>query len=358
MINANICIATFYNGFSPKELVGISTAPIYLAHQLRKYFKNVDVISLRDQKSIESPLAYEVIQVTDPSTLKFYDLVFFASPGFPYEKFDEKNPDKYLDVLNNTRKFSILFHGETDRSLYPYMNTFLNHPNLSFFTFNCPGMSINFKDYLEVCDSWNYVSYCPILPSLDSIIEKARNKENILMSTSRWTTVKRVYEMVEMAEEFNKEGIRVYTAGAHQSYWYNLKMQELPKESFVDLDSYEPSQLPEILSKVKYHWNFLFQMKNMGVRTHRPRLEIATMEAFIEGCLPVVCEEFTPDWLGRDSAIRVSYKNYKEIPHILGGMTDSERFERLKILYDRIQENVIDHYNEFSNFVSEKIEVQ
>lgn len=336
MYDIKLCVCTFHNGFSPNDIGGVSSAPIYLSDQLKRYFSDVDLITLRATKDYLSPLANSVIYSNDPSVLDKYDFVIFTTPGLTYEKYNELTPNKYVDVLEHAKKFTFIFNEENDRKMYPYHQNFLHHPNLAFMTFNCPGMADIFSDYVEICGDHEYVSFSPIMPAKDVIIKKAKHKANKIMSTCRWTTSKRIYEYLSMSEEFVKNGIEVFAAGAHQSYWYNLKMAELPTNSYTDLDYFEPSQVPELLSDVKYHWNFLFQIRGMGLRTHQPRLEIATMEAIREGCLPVVCKEFTPDWLGLDSAIRLSKKDYTLIPDTLGKLSDSERLERVSCLYDLV----------------------
>lgn len=339
-----VCICTFHNGFAPNNIGGVSSAPIYLYEQLKEHFENIEIVALQSHKKHLSPIASVVRYVADPKELANYDFVIFATPGMTYEKYDESTPNKYIDILDNIKKFTIIFNEENDRKLYPYHMNFVTHSNLAFLTFNCPGMADTFEELLNIAGAYDYVSFCPALPSKDVILERARSKKNKIMSTCRWTTSKRIYEYLSMSEDFVNHGIEVYAAGAHQSYWYNLKMGELPTEFYTDLGYFEPSQLPDLLKDVKYHWNFLFQLRGMGLRSHRPRLEIATMEAFREGCLPVVCTEFTPDWLGENSAVRISKDIYTNLPVILGEMSDEERLDRMSNLYDLIQENVVRHY--------------
>ena len=350
-----LCICTLHNSFSPNEVGGGSSAPIYFYEQMKKYFDEIDMITLRDNKKYLSPIASEVKYHSDPSVLENYDFVIFTAPGLTYEKYDESNSNKYIDILNHTKKFAFMCHEENDRKLYPYHMNFLNHPNLAFVLFNCPGMAECFSDYVELAGDWEYVSFSPVLPSKAEILEKAMTKSNKIMSTCRWTTAKRVYEYLSMAEEFVNYGIEVFAAGAHQSYWYNLQMKEVPTEYYTDLDYFEPSQIPELLKDVKYHWNFLFLMKNMGHRNHNPRLEVATMEAIREGCLPVVCEESTPEWLGFDSAIRLSKHDYKDIPYILGHISDEERLARISRLYDLVEENITSHYKDIVDHIKKFI---
>ena len=75
------------------------------------------------------------------------------------------------------------------------------------------------------------------------------------------------------------------------------------------------------------------------------------MEAFREGCLPIICKEFTPEWVGEDSAIRISKDNYTDIPKILGTMSDEERMKRLSKFYDLVNENIIARYKDISDHI-------
>ena len=353
-----LAIVTFHNSFAPNDVGGGSSAPIYFYDQMKKYFTDIDIFTLNNHIKHKSPIASNVTYTDDYSVLDNYDFVIFTAPGLTYEKYDEKNPNKYIDILNHAREFAFMCHEENDRKLYPYYKNFLSHPNMTFILFNCPTMAtVTFPDYVEIAGDWEYVNYCPILPDKSVILERALHKNNKIMSTCRWTTSKRIYEYLSMTEDFLAKGIQVYAAGSHQSYWYNLKMDELPSKNYIDLGYYEPSQIPELLKDVKYHWNFLFQLRGMGQKTHQPRLEIATMEAFREGCLPVICKEFTPDWVGEDSAIRISKDNYTELPNILSSLSDEERIDRLSKFYDLVQDNIISHYKDIAEHIKEIVKV-
>lgn len=351
-----VCIVTFHNGFSANDIGGASSGPIYLRDQLKRYFEDIDLITLRDNKKDTSPIASGVRYEKDASVLDNYDFIIFTGPGLTYEKYDENTPDKYLDILSHAKKFTFICNEENDRKLYPYYKNFLEHKNIAFVTFNCPGMVNSFPDYVLTAKDWDYVSFSPELPNKEVILGRAKTKKNKIMSTCRWTTSKRVFEYLSMTEDFIKNGIEVYAAGAHQSYWYNLKMEELPSKNYIDLGFFEPSKIPELLKDVKYHWNFLFQLRSMGQKSHQPRIEIATMEAFREGCLPVICKEFTPDWLGEDSAVRLSKDDYTSIPEVLGHMSDEERLQRISLLYDLIQSNSIAHYEEYADRIKFYVE--
>lgn len=354
MFDLNVAVVTFHNGFSPNDIGGASSGPVYLRDQLSRHIKNVDFITLRNNKNYQSPIAADAKFVTDFEVLENYDFVIFTGPGLTYEKFDESTKGKYSSILDHAKRFTFICNEENDRKLYPYYEEFLYHPNIKFVTFNCPTMATKtFPDYVEAVGDWDHVILCPVMPDKEVVLERARRKQNKIMSTCRWTTSKRVLEYLTMAPEFIKNGIEVFAAGSHQSYWYNLEIGELPKDTYTDLGFFEPSQIPDLLSDVKYHWNFLFQKRGMGQKSHQPRLEIATMEAIREGCLPVICEEFTPEWVGYDSALRISKDDYLKIPEILGAMTDEERLNRISLLYDLLDIALVQNY-EFSHHIARK----
>lgn len=350
-----VAIATFHHGFGQKDVCGVAVAPVYLKEQLREYFDVVDLITFNPIDSSLSPLAGEANYSSDANILSKYDFVIFTAPGVPYEKYNEKFPHKYNEYLEAAKNFTIMFHDENDRKLHPYINDFLNHPNLSFLTFNCPGMANSFQDYVSIVGDFDYLILSPKLPPLEEILSKAKTKSNKIMSTSRWTTFKRIYEYLSMAPEFNRYGIDVYAAGAHSSYWYDLKMSELPKDSYTDLGYYEPSQLPDILKDVKYHWNFGYHARSKGNMTQNPRIELATLEALSEGCLPIICKEFTPYWLGDYAGIRMSKDDYTKIPEVLSGLSDEERYQRITEFYVRFTLNTEKRISEYSKHIEEAV---
>ena len=345
-----LCVCTFTKKFSP---TGIFSAPFYLTSQLRRYFKNVDLISLSSKEDYVSSI--DTIRCEkDPKVLEDYDFVVFSTPGFVQENPDSVPRNKYIDILKHAKKYTFVFNDEYDRSFYPFHQDFLSQDNLAFVTFNCPGMAEIFSDYLDFYNcEWEHIGLSPIMRSKSEILRKATLKSNKIMSTSRWSDCKRIVEFLQLARDFNKSGLDVYTAGSHLSHFYNMRVdKEVPKDTpYTDLGEFEPSQLPEILKDVKYHWNFLFQKRRMGLRTHMPRVELATLEALNEGCLPIVCSEFTPEWLGFDSAIRVSKDDYKCIPDIVRAIdiNSNERLDRVSLLYDRVEENITNRYSGYAD---------
>lgn len=104
-----------------------------------------------------------------------------------------------------------------------------------------------------------------------------------------------------------------------------------------DSGVYYPLQLPDLLNDKKYHWHMNYYKKSTYFE---PRLEVAMVEAFNEGCLPIVCKETTPEWVGESSALRFSKFNYRERSYILASMSDEERLSRLKNFYHLLRQYV------------------
>lgn len=350
---SKLAVCTFHVDVSPNNIGGVSFVPVYNTLNLRKYIGKVDTVSIRpDSPAEEETKLWADVKSGGLNTLKDYDYVIFQSLGLTYEKFDEKKPNKYKDMLDQLdKKFSVVINEENDRKIYPYHMDFLNHPNCEYIIFNCPGMATVFEDWIQIKPYKVFIPAPPLAPAED-IFAKIMHKKRKIMSTSRWTTSKRILEFVKMKKDFEDRGIQIATAGAHQSYWYALEMKEVMpngEPDWEDLDYFEPHQLPEILKDAMFHWDFLFQKKGMGLRTHQPRLELVTLEALNEGCLPVICEQFTPDWLGTESAVRLPKERLLDIPEVLSNIDKNQAHERIMRMYDLVQKNIFDTYEEFAS---------
>lgn len=347
-----LAICTFHSDVNLNNIGGVSFVPVYNTVNLRPYFDLVDTVSVRTASKTQDTLLWSEMLSGGLETLKNYDYVIFQSLGLTYEKYDIGKPDKYKNFLDELdRKFSVIINEENDRKIYPYHMDFINHPNCEYLIFNCPGMVSVFTDWIKI-KPYKVFLPAPPLAGLSEVLEKAsRKKEVRITSTSRWTTSKRIYEFVSMKSDFEAKGIQIATAGAHQSHWYMMEMANLMpdgKPDWEDIGYFEPHELPEILKSAMYHWNFLFQKKPMGLRTHQPRLELVTLEALNEGCLPVICEQFTPDWLGTNSAVRLPRENMKYIPDYLSLIDYDERLLRIERMYDLVRENIHETYRDFA----------
>lgn len=352
-----LAICTFHSDVNLKNIGGVSFVPVYNTINLRKYFNVVDTVSVRTKVKSEDTELWKDMLSGGVDTLRDYDYVIFQSLGLTYEKYDEKDPEKYKKMLDDLdRPFSVVVNEENDRKIYPYHMDFITHPNCQYIIFNCPGMTSVFQDWIEIRPAQVFLP-APPLATEEDIINKvynhtSRSDNPIIMSTSRWTTSKRILEFVRMKDDFERNGITLKTAGARQSHWYVLEMQEVMpngEPDWEDLGYFEPHQLPGILKEVTFHWNFLFQKKGMGLRTHQPRLELVTLEALNEGCLPVICSQFTPDWVGTDSAVRLPREELLTIPDVLGRTSKSGITERVLRMHKLVQENIFDTYDSFAS---------
>lgn len=358
--NNKICVCTFHNAVNFREIGGISTGPLYLHQHLSDYFETVDLISLRDTKN-EDEMFSNVKVTSNPEILNEYDFVIFMSPGLTHEKFNENKADTaYMDVLNTlTKKFAFIINEEADRKLYPYYKNFLNHPNMALVIFNSIGMEDTFQDFLEVCPNWTRLNFAPKLEPLETILERARTKDNVITSTAVWKHRKRQRELIESSENFVKHGIQVKIAGSHHSTFYVRSLQKdnlLENPNCTLLGYYTPSELPEIVKDAKFHYNFVYLKRELKTRIMKPRIEIATLECFNQGCLPVICSNTTPEWVGEDSAIRVPKTRFDELPEILSSLTDEEVENRLRKFYELVKINIHDQYEEFCQDIASTIE--
>ena len=125
----------------------------------------------------------------------------------------------------------------------------------------------------------------------NTITMKNFNKENLVISTCRATSTKRVIEFVSKAKKFSEIGYKVEVWGPESSYFYMKALKETNpgywehKGMFPDF-----SALDSVMGRAKYHWNCRSFRKKHIVS---PRFEIATIEALERGCIPIV-EKNTP----------------------------------------------------------------
>lgn len=341
-----ICICTFHNSIDANVVGGVTTGPIYLRDMLSEYFEQVDVVSLRIVTKNTDKMFENVLSTHDISVLNRYDFVIFMCPGLTYEKFDESIKDTaYMYMLNHMDcPFAFIVNEENDRKLYPYYMNFLTHKNMKLVIFNSENMNETFQDFLEICPNYLIFNFTPPLKPLEEILAKADTKENVITSTARWTDRKRILELANISKEFYDKGFTVNIAGAHQSPFYMIKMKEAYSDYWNDLGYYQPSELPKILENAAFHYNFVYLKRMTKNRIMVPRIEIATLEALNEGCLPVICADTTPDWVGTESAIRISSKEYDKLPEIVCSMSKEERIDRITNFYNLVKTHIHEYY--------------
>lgn len=379
-MSKKIGFITFHNDDSSNKVGGVVSGPLYMVNNLRKVVgAEVDflVVAETTRKGKIRNTAYDndvtdylsFFQGTpnhesDIEKLNSYDMIMFMTPGKTYEKYKEENEGQYTRVLDKlTVPFGFIVNEERDREIYPYHTEFTNHLGCKYILFNSEDMIADFKDFTEFGDkiALEFQFMTPLEP-LEDILEKARNKTNSVINTGRWVNRKRIVEYVQLAPKFTELGITPYLAGAKQNPFYSKQVDDLLKTeldhgvTYADkleyLGAYRPTkeELDNMLDDKKYHYNFVFLRVR---RKMYDRLEIATMEAFNRGCLPIVCEDTSPSWV--EGAIMMSKLDIEDIPRVLADISDEERIERIKVFYAAIKTHVESKYLNLFNSLFEKL---
>lgn len=352
-----IAIATFHNNMAENVIGGITTGPFYMKALLEKLDNEIEVEIVCLVKQLKTSCE-GVRYIDNPSELNEYDFVIFKTPGHQLEKFKEDLADtRYNYILEKLEvPFSFIVNEERDREIFPYYLQFANHPMMRFVMFNSIGMHEDFPDMYEHCGDYVEFNYAIFNNSLEEVLQKARNKtEKVITSTARWVPRKRVIELTDLAPRFVNNGFKVKVYGASQSYFTTIKIVDNNKEFWENKGYYKPDELPEVLKDAQYHYNFVFLKRKTKNRVMRDRIEIATFEALMEGCLPVLCKDTSPKWISDDSAVIIPSSELNDLPDILAGISDEERLERIKLFYNLAYENLIPNYQEIINKIKESV---
>ncbi|AMM44951.1 hypothetical protein SP15_153 [Bacillus phage SP-15] len=370
---------TFHNDYSSNKVGGVVSGPLYMVQNLRQVIgAEVDFLVVADstkrgkirnkayEEDVSSFLGFfegTKDHESDVELLNSYDLLMFMTPGKTYEKFKEEKVGQYKKVLDKlTVPFGFIVNEERDRDMYLYYTEFTDHPGCKYILYNSEDMAKDFEDFNQGGKVVAEFQFMTPLEPLNKILEKASNKTSSVINTGRWVNRKRIVEYVELAPKFAEVGIQPYLAGAKQNPFYSKQVDEmLETQYFQDktyqdyltyVGAYKPTkeELDGLLDDKMFHYNFVF------LRTKRKmynRLEIATMEAFNRGCLPIVCSETSPDWV--EGALSLSRDQLEEIPSIVAGISDAERIDRLTIFYKSIRDNVEAKYKDIFNNLFESL---
>ena len=392
-----VCILSFEESLGTKTLRGVFTTTKYLQDGLRSVGVDADLV-VYGRNKLNYPDSFDIVKhcrtLEDLSELKqIYDFVIYFTPGRSWEKFDSSDPEKYSLVLEAVGlPFTTIYHSEEYKTHQPYRMNFIQDRNCKFLIFISDGFKDIYADDLMSCGgNCVTVSMLPQLKPIEDILNKDKKKSIIL--TSAWTNFKRNREYFELVSQFKSLGLEPYSAGAPASIYYlneisddiiksieldideSTKGDELSRSRYFDYSimmgrrsqglpydkkrdtiphikgatiktqdggywydygAYYPDEIETILADKMYHWNMSGYKIN---KTYVPRLEIVTLEALNEGCLPIICKETTPDWIPEDSAIVFSKKDYKDRLGELN-LSDEERSLRIKRFYDTVQENL------------------
>lgn len=339
---------------------GLSVSAEYLANQFKEHFATVDLVYLGQEVV---PYGSQVLQTSDWRYLNQYTSIIFISPGLTNEKPSVQSQSFYEKISQVERPFSFVVHGERYTELHPYIDYFLDHPKFTYVIYNCEGLIQLFPEYTPLLKPPVVVPITPEMLDKSDILEKAKAKSSkTITATCRWIPRKRIFELLELSDKLYANGFQVNIEGAQSSTFYVKKIKDklitkgVTTHAHINKDKlgYTPEQLPNILKECMYHYNLVYSIK-FKEEIIQPRIELATLEAINEGCLPILSEETTPDWLGYDSAIRISKSQLKELPQILNRITEEERLARLSKLRDLVQVNILDKYESISQTIKELV---
>lgn len=350
-----IAIATFHNNMAENVVGGITTGPFYMKQMLQKMDPSLSVEIVCLVKKTKTS-CNGAVYIDDMSKLNDYDFIIFKTPGHQLEKFDENVAETRYDYLLKNLKtpFSFIVNEERDREVFPYYMQFCNHPMMRFVMFNSIGMHEDFPEMYEHCGEYVEFNYAIFNTPISEILNKAKMKEDkVVTSTARWVPRKRILELTDLAPKLQSFGFNVKIYGASQSYFTTIKIVENNKESWENRGYYRPDELSDVLKDAQYHYNFVFLKRKNKNRIMRNRLEIATFEALMEGCLPIICKDTSPDWVSPDSAVVVPSCKIDRIPEIISSISNSERLIRIKKFYDICWKNLSPNYVNILNKIKE-----
>lgn len=340
-----VALVTFHNDIGQFRVGGVATGPIYFKGVLSRYTGHDPDILVVGPQHKNSGFLDQVEFVTEnvPDRLNQYEFIIFNTPGFTYEDFDESRVGHAYDyVLNGLNTpFAFIVNEERDRYLYPYYMEFVEHPMLKFVLFNSIGMHEDFPEMYEKCGKWIEYNYMIPLDDIDTILKRFDQKDySKIISTARWTDRKRVAELAQMTPRLKELGFDVTIAGAAQNYFASRKVL-VNTECWTNRGYYTPDQLPEMLSDKAFHYNFVCTKRPRKNQIMRPRLELATYEAFNQGCLPIVCTQTSPDWVKNYCCVALDKDQLSDLPEILSKLTVGDMRVMMMNFMREIEINVV-----------------
>ena len=132
------------------------------------------------------------------------------------------------------------------------------------------------------------------------------------------------------------------------TYFYSKDILQTNVGCWTDLGSFMPSDLPDLLKDSKYHYDFVFVKRQNRNRRMRGRLELVTIEALMNGCVPVLCDQSVPTWIGSkgDSAIVLPKEDLCKLPDIISEISEEEYLLRVRNFYDEVKEYIWNKYGD------------
>lgn len=306
-----------WNASVKSKVNGTVTGALYARDGLRKLNIDTDIITLNKSG--------RTLKTNIPGALHFkyedldkleYDRLLFTLPGpgdYELSKSDFADHPVFDHYLNLKTPFMCWFQHETDRKAYskvfPYM---LNHKYFRGSIIIHEGMKSFVPD--------KPVVLCPVFPPIDeSFIPPPRKKRNLIITTCRLDWSKNPGWLMETSPVLKHMGYHVHIWGVQQGRGYYLRtikpcMDAMGDRFFKLRGSYSPVDVVDVMAPAKYHANFMW---TGGKSWHfMKRVELASVEALMNGCVPIYPHGTLPDWYPEDGGLFVDPEHYfGSIPH-------------------------------------------
>lgn len=222
------------------------------------------------------------------SELNKFDFVIFSSAGSNTDKKVQKSGLKpwWFEQLKSVNvPFAVQAHSELDEKDMVFKDEFFNHPMFRLF------LPIVHNIWENMPNGRTHAYLC----HKSTIERKNFTKRNLIVSTGRLTSTKRIKELVMKSPEIKEAGFLIDVYGPQSSYFYFKDLMLVNPGFWCYKGSFKNSEeiLDEVLGSAMYHWNV--RCFKRGKRKNiEPRLEIATVEALERGCIPIVHKDSTP----------------------------------------------------------------
>lgn len=277
MRKLRIALANIYSEpFGIKNTGGLITSSTKLASEDEQF---IPVTFGKPKKSHAEGWSYfESIE-----GLNDFDFVIFSSFGTISKHKPLLNAVSELWMLDVP--FAVQSHSELDERNKKFdHDLFTNHSKFRFW------MPIT-KNLYGVDPVQSELKY-PFLAHESSIKNVSTSvKKNVVASTSRLTTTKRIFELASLSEDLRGIGYETRSYGdTSGAFFYKRAIDDID-HCLKWCDGFTQDQLIRVLSEVKYHWNCRFY--KVGRQMDR-RLELASIEALQNGCIPIVHSLSTP----------------------------------------------------------------
>jgi len=273
--------------------------------------------------------------------LREYDCLFLAGSG-PYVK--KPQDDKvYRHIIDSGRFFVVHIGGEHERRVLGNFDAYITSDMCKGVTFSSANMCEFFKDLIggrHHCFR-QVMFYTPEdFPAVDYPTIEMR--PSVISSTCRVVPIKGIHRLVDLSSSLLPLGLSFKIHGSSPLYFYKKSLQEaIAKNNTCSMTgSFRGEDVWKLLVESRYHYNFLFRKRPPIY----PRVECATMEAMMYGCIPIVCDDTSPDWM-KDNSICVKNSEFDTLP---------KRLEEVEKNLDRYPRLLMDGYKNLVSYCGNK----